>query len=194
MSRNMGISMQENQASSSFKCSSCLVCGPTFSLKLSSLKGQGQVGNLREQVPWQQAAHIFLCWWKSQNKNRWCTTWTEAEMWSSPLSPTPVPLWDQAACLGQEVRSCSCLAKGKILLGQPDVECWGLQCLRQSLHWLLGAFEQMNVNSRSNISRKKNQHPQGMDWVVFFACSPYMSVRSCDFLRICRALHPFKEP
>lgn len=138
----------------------------------------------------------LLCWWKSQTV--WVLppkksvvekhdTWIEPEFWSPPP-----PKKHQAGLLRHEVRDLvHFLAKGKILFGQSW--CWGLQCLRQPLHILLGAFEQMNVNSRSNVTRRK-QTPMG-NWlgcfVLFFSFS-ITSVRYCD-LRIFRALPPFKE-
>lgn len=81
-----------------------------------------------------------------------------------------VPIWSETCCspLSLSIQfwhwpgrdSCArkwdyvhFLPKGKILLGQ--ARHWGLQCLSQPLHLLLGAFEQTNVNSRSNITRRK---------------------------------------
>lgn len=73
---------------------------------------------------------------------------------SSVLLPLhPALALPQPGLLHWEVRLLSLSAKGKILLGQARYR--GLQCLRQPLHLLLRAFQQMNVNSRSNITRRK---------------------------------------
>lgn len=114
----------------------------------------------------------LLCWWKSQTvwvlppkkisgREAWHLDWTRI---------LKFPPKHQAGLLRHEVRDLvHFLAKGKILFGQSW--CWGLQCLRQPLHILLGAFEQMNVNSRSNVTRRK-QTPMG-NWlgcfVLFFS-------------------------
>lgn len=66
-----------------------------------------------------------------------------------PVSAVLLPLHP---AVNQEVRLCSLEAKGKLLHGQARYR--GLQRLRQPLHLLLGAFEQMNVNSRSNVTRR----------------------------------------
>lgn len=161
------------------------------------------VGNLSERSPWQQSVStaqgtplnsfvdgkVKLFGFYPQKKSvvEKHDTWIEPEFWSPPPPPK-----HQAGLLRHEVRDLvHFLAKGKILFGQSW--CWGLQCLRQPLHILLGAFEQMNVNSRSNVTRRK-QTPKG-NWlgcfVLFFSFS-ITSVRYCD-LRIFRALQPFKE-
>lgn len=78
-------------------------------------------------------------------------------------------------------------SQGKILLGQARY--WGLQRLRQPLYLHLGAFEQMNVNSRSNITRGKLW---GIDCGGFFSSAcPYDVV--IEFPRIFTALHSSKE-
>lgn len=126
-------------------------------------------------------------------------TWIKPEIWSTGLIWAPlfsslsIQLWH---CPGQD--SCArkwdyvhFLPKGKILLGQARNS--GLVCLRQLLHLLLGSFEQMNVNSRSNITRTK-QTSLGIDWFFFSSALHVCTILWLNFwgyLQLC--LPPKKQ-
>lgn len=93
-----------------------------------------------------------------------------------PLHPALAP--PQPILLCQEVRLCSLWAKGKILLAQARY--WGLRHLRQPLHLLLWASQQMNVNSRSNITKRKQTYLG--DWLDFCLPQHCMSPRYRDWI------------